>query len=436
VNVRIDHSLLNRLPLPLAQLYRRSFDAAEPMERHQSAWFLWESSLRLLACTALVELAERRSDHSAIFERASRFDRYALGSWWGLTRDVLAPNLAALGDEGFTEVKDRFDRPSDRLPRCAELYAALEGGASSVKSRVDIRQLFDKLVDYRNVVLGHGAVGMDTPTYYSAMAERLQAALTEWFRVCDPLAGRRLLHVASTRRMRRGGWSIEYRVLQGPDTQPMRTLELSDAVPGQSLPLPEQLYLAPAIEENDVVQETQRWNGLRPLMVANEGHVYFYNGRKGRSAPRIFYLCYFTAASFEESISGQETAIWPELMVELLTKGDVDSDPAESPSKLPLPDSRTGSRQLPRFIGGCEILAKIGEGADERIDQYNLGRYTLQRNLIDAIKSPSERILFLEQRSDYGTRNRRRRSSTQSTSTMGLGSWNSETQHAVDGGSR
>ena len=52
-----DEALAHRLPLPLAQLYRRAHNARSAMERHLTAFYLWEAALKLLACRAVAAYA-------------------------------------------------------------------------------------------------------------------------------------------------------------------------------------------------------------------------------------------------------------------------------------------------------------------------------------------------------------------------------------------
>jgi len=49
----IDETLVQRLPLPLAQLYRRAHNAKTALERHLTAFRHWEASLKLLASAAV-----------------------------------------------------------------------------------------------------------------------------------------------------------------------------------------------------------------------------------------------------------------------------------------------------------------------------------------------------------------------------------------------
>ncbi len=53
--VPIDEELLQRLPLPIAQLRRRSQNATTPLECHHAAFYLWEAALKLLGSVAVVE---------------------------------------------------------------------------------------------------------------------------------------------------------------------------------------------------------------------------------------------------------------------------------------------------------------------------------------------------------------------------------------------
>jgi hypothetical protein len=70
-----DEDLVRRLPLPLAQLYRRAHNAKTPLERHLTAFYLWEAALKLLASTAIVEYAARGSHDPQLDERLTNLGR-------------------------------------------------------------------------------------------------------------------------------------------------------------------------------------------------------------------------------------------------------------------------------------------------------------------------------------------------------------------------
>jgi hypothetical protein len=88
-----DETLAQRLPLPLAQLYRRAHDAGSAVERHLAAFYLCEAGLKLLGCVAVIEYAARGDHDPAIDERLQNLARPALGHWREFVR-LLVPRLA------------------------------------------------------------------------------------------------------------------------------------------------------------------------------------------------------------------------------------------------------------------------------------------------------------------------------------------------------
>ena len=93
--IPLDEDLLRRLPLPLAQLYRRAHNAKTPLEQHNAAFYLGEAALKLLASVAVVEYAERPEHDPQLAERLQNLARPMLGHWWEFTRR-LVPVLARL----------------------------------------------------------------------------------------------------------------------------------------------------------------------------------------------------------------------------------------------------------------------------------------------------------------------------------------------------
>ncbi len=74
-----DDALASRLPLPLAQLYRRAHNAKEVRERHNAAYYLWETGLKLLGSAAVVAYAERNHTDPALTDCLQKLARPALG---------------------------------------------------------------------------------------------------------------------------------------------------------------------------------------------------------------------------------------------------------------------------------------------------------------------------------------------------------------------
>ncbi|REJ93786.1 MAG: hypothetical protein DWQ29_03500, partial [Planctomycetota bacterium] len=159
-----DEDLIRGLPLPIALLFRRAENAKTPLERHQAAYFTWEASLKLLSSVVVAEYADLITDSDdhdpEVAARLKNLARPALGHWWEYVRS-LTPVFRDRGDAGFTEVYDvLFGSPRDDLPRSAGLDAALRdalSGQSGARTTVRLSELFDRLVQYRNRELGHGA---------------------------------------------------------------------------------------------------------------------------------------------------------------------------------------------------------------------------------------------------------------------------------------
>src|SRR3954469_19744152 len=116
-DVRVcDEDLLRRLPLPLAQLYRRAHNAKTPLERHLAAFYLWEAGLKLLASAAIVEYAALNRADADLAEELQDLARPALGHWWRFARR-LVPILADAGVAGWPAVRDLLlGRTRDDLP--------------------------------------------------------------------------------------------------------------------------------------------------------------------------------------------------------------------------------------------------------------------------------------------------------------------------------
>ena len=72
-DVAPDEALIQRLPLPLAQLYRRAHNAKTPLERHLTAFYLWEAGLKLLASVAIVEYVQRGQADAGLISTCALF---------------------------------------------------------------------------------------------------------------------------------------------------------------------------------------------------------------------------------------------------------------------------------------------------------------------------------------------------------------------------
>jgi serine/threonine protein kinase len=259
------------LPLPIAVLLRRARNAKSPKERHDTAYFAWEASVRLA-------VAARPPREPGGLARAS------LGRWVA----ALAPPEEPLAGPA---------------PLAAfVLFAEAGEGRRAAPRVVAPRRLLDSLPAYRNEVIGHGAVR--TSEFYDRSAEVLLAGLeATWEAGVFWPAGARLVHVAAP--------GARLRELAGPAGRDGDGDAPADAAPGR-------LY-------------ARTGGGLVPLhpwLLYEEAElgerVLFFNG-VGRS-PR--YLDY---VSGEQRKGEALLARFPSIRADLLAlMGEVKPDPAEA----------------------------------------------------------------------------------------------------------
>lgn len=89
-----DEQLVQRLPLPLAQLYRHAHNAKTPLERHNAAYCLWEAALKLLGTVAVAEFAALENyDPKAFFRLKERRDRLLTAIVSGIGAGMFAKEI-------------------------------------------------------------------------------------------------------------------------------------------------------------------------------------------------------------------------------------------------------------------------------------------------------------------------------------------------------
>lgn len=136
------------LPLPIAQLLRRARNAKSPKERHDTAFFAWEASVRLCAA------AGPPSEPLALTHPS-------LGQWLA----ALRPGSAA------------FREPT--LLAVYRLFTEVGLGKASGAASVTAVRLLEPLAAYRNRVIGHGSVR--TGSFYEDAGKILcEGLVTAW----------------------------------------------------------------------------------------------------------------------------------------------------------------------------------------------------------------------------------------------------------------
>jgi WD40 repeat protein/serine/threonine protein kinase/tetratricopeptide (TPR) repeat protein len=346
-----DEELVRRLPLPLAQLYRRACTPASVLEGHLAAFYLWEAGLKLLASVAVVEYAAGESREPEVVDRLKNLARPSLGHWREFVR-LLVPRLAAAGDPHFGKWRDLLEGPPrDDLESAPGLDALLrqelEGKAGS-RSRVSLAEFFDRLVAYRNRHIGHGAAGMGDDAFYARAGNALCLAAAEVFGRFDLLAGRRLAYVAQVKQVG-GSWQVQRLELVGEHGRRLPEQELPREAVGR-LPDGERVYL----------EGEAGTRPLHPLLLydAEAREALFLSARRGRKGAE--YLCYTNNRTDDRpDLRGEQCRLLAEVLgLATVAPAEAAAWAEQARADDPEPPQAAG----PACLGEYELLSELGRG--------------------------------------------------------------------------
>jgi tetratricopeptide (TPR) repeat protein/serine/threonine protein kinase len=294
------------LPLPVAALLRRAQNAKSPKERHDTAYFAWEASIRLAVAARPPE-------------------------------DPAALNVAPLGRWAAALAPPEAPRREPPILAAHALFTEVGEGARASAGAVAPRRLLDALVAYRNAVIGHGAAR--AAEFYDASAGVLAAGLeAAWTAALFWPAGARLAYVESIEIDSAGARRARILDLSGP----VSSLEDPRGTPGIPAELvPRRLYL----------RAGAAWQPLHPLLIYQEAHlrerVLFFNGR-GRAS---HFLDYVSGEALRGKALAEAFPTIEDEVAALLAGGAPRAEAEPAPA-----------RDDPALFDDYRILGKIGEG--------------------------------------------------------------------------
>jgi serine/threonine protein kinase len=367
--LNLDAELVRRLPLPMARLYRRAYNAGTPFERQLCAFYLWEAALKILGTVAIVEYVELVERDQAMVEHLRGLTRPGLGPWWIIIRQML-PLLARRGDEPLQSIEGLLTSRRDDLPRAVDLNAVLAevlGEQRPARGGLRLTNLLERLVQFRNQEIGHEAAAVRGAEFHVKTGEALLAGAEEVLGRLDVLAGRRMVWVSDIREVS-AGYQVQRYELSGEQAQSQSPIIFPAVATDRLVPGPG-LYLEPPPAGFKVIS----LRCLAPLLLydAQEGDVLFLTQLKDRDHAE--YLSY---QSGRQTVHDDLGKVASNLLAVIF--GPREEEPFE-----PITATGTGPPAMPatpvglRTLGEFELLSVVGRGGQAiiyRAWQPSLGR--------------------------------------------------------------
>ena len=218
---------LIQLPLPLAQLYNRAHNAKDPRHRHDNAYYLFETLVKLmtapLVAAYLHEMRHGGTRVDVIDAQLQNLALPSLGHWVGMVRE-LAKHFGTRAEttrHPLAHLWGQLTRQHRDKPGLVGLYQRIKHGADGDRAgdrSCSILAVLEALVPYRNGVFGHAA-GRFESFYAQDMGPLLFPALNEILTdaVLAPIGppGSRLIYLHEVRAVSEETMEISFRDLVG-----------------------------------------------------------------------------------------------------------------------------------------------------------------------------------------------------------------------------
>ena len=359
---------LVRLPLPLAQLYGRAHNAKDSRSRHDNTFYLFEALVKLAAAPAIacylheIQLGAPRV--AKIDKELVHLALPLLGQWVGMLRELARyfgerPEAAS---HPLGHLWDQLNRPHRDRPALLALYRRIKNGPDGQPAgdqNCSIMQVLDALVQYRNVVFGHGGSRVES-FYAEEMGPLLFPAANELLAegVLNLLGprGSRLVYLTELRTIDEDRIEVGLRDLIGTQGERAGSLVLDRTQAAILLP-------------NRVAVLWPGWPvplRLDPLLVYREGELadelLFLN--RDRNGRQVEYLSYTTGRTERDRSTAPDLAA----LLSRITGREVGEEQLQvlaeqSAAETPSIEALLGPPAAPtRVLGDFEILAEIGRG--------------------------------------------------------------------------
>ena len=211
--------IISRLPLPVAQIYLRAWNAKGIVERHNHAYYLLEATIKQSASVAIQAYLSLSQRTPSVDEQIRTLGMPSAGHWVQALRSLCLFFATSLEDDSYPLAAwaRAITEETSNLPHCLAFCKKVsneDGLPLRSSERISPLDLFNLMPAYRNIHLGHGAVSLES--YYAEVTPLLLHAAQELLTYLDlvPAAGE-VLFVEEVRSLGNGNVQVERLSLMG-----------------------------------------------------------------------------------------------------------------------------------------------------------------------------------------------------------------------------
>jgi serine/threonine protein kinase/tetratricopeptide (TPR) repeat protein len=365
--------LAQRLPLPIAQLYREASTAKSAAARHRTTFFLWEASLKLLTTSVVLEFAHSRTASEQQCQALRRLACPKLADWMEIL-NLLLPEIVE--NDSALRATSRalaanFAPQFDSCRDLAETFARVNQTDSVDKTSATLLDLFAQLPAYRWRVWSQQPFANDEIDSIELLGDQMLASAESWLPQVDLLLGRELVFVSAVNARGTDRWAVARHALMGHTARQIRDVELSGST--YNLPQVGSVYLDAILDARDISKTSCLSNlwSCHPLISFDMdlNQVFFLAaGGPATDGPESTaqYLCYTTGQTLRTAALQEDLDDWianvshhPFASATPSTAGEAVSSPISTS------DAPTSLKDLPhrdQTTGEFELLTRMGQG--------------------------------------------------------------------------